>query len=147
MTIKLKTFSFSHLKLLDVRPEQGQALGVLTSDYGRLLENASTVKISAFYKGACIACWGLVPLWAGVSEAWMLVSPNLSRGSLSVCRNIMQILDASLEHRIQTSVLCDFEQGHRFVKMLGFRAEGVMEDFDNVQRSHIRYARLKKWQN
>lgn len=141
MTLKLKTFRAAHVKQLQLSPFQAETLGVLDMRYGLLLEENSRVAVSLCEYNRVLGCWGLLPLWSGCSEAWMLVSPEIGFGSLSVVRSIQGILDVAVEHRIQTSVLASFDKGQKFIEFLGFQKEGLMKKYDARQRDHIRYAR------
>lgn len=75
-----------------------------------------------------IAVFGLVPLWNGVGECWMLGSPDLSNHKLSLIKILRKFTDHLLTsglHRVQIYVN-DTTAGHKWAKILGFTYEGTL---------------------
>lgn len=142
MTLKIKTFKASHAVDLTLSPFQAETMGALDYRYGALLETNCRIAQTLCLHNRALACWGLLPLWTGVSEAWMLVTPDIKKGSKLVVRALEAILEDATEHRVQTSVLEGFKTGQKFVEFLGFKPEGVMSQYDVLGRNHIRYARI-----
>ena len=46
---------------------------------------------------------------------------------------------------IETTVRNDFEAGHRWAKLLGFRPSGFLRRYDDFGRDYVMYARVSPW--
>ncbi len=70
-----------------------------------------------------VAAFGLVEYWAGRCEAWAMIDPKCNNRFLAVHKIINRLLKVVQVRRIEAVVHCDFPQGHRWVKALGFTLE------------------------
>jgi hypothetical protein len=142
VTLKIQTFQARHAVDLKLAKFQLATLGKLDESYGRMLEAHCRIAQSLVDNQRVLACWGLLPLWRGLSEAWLLVSDDIGKSSLILTRALNDVLDVATENRIQTSVLENFDKGHKFAQLLGFEPEGLMRAYDVLGRNHVRYARI-----
>jgi len=97
--------------------------------------------------GYVVACGGIIPLWPGVGEGWVLASYRIHHNRFSVVRSVCVILDNLMEDhgywRIQGATLANWKQGIRFANLLGFEKEGVMRRYGPDGSDYIRHAKVK----
>jgi hypothetical protein len=101
---------------------------------------------SAEVDGRIVASAGLVPLWKGVAEAWMLGSDDVGRHRIKVARQLRVMLDEVMWHRgiyrAQANIHHKFEKAIRLAEWLGFENEGLMRRFGIEGADYIRYAKV-----
>lgn len=91
--------------------------------------------------GSPIACAGTVRQWPGRHTAWAYLSPETGKHMRWVTKETLIVL-AAIKGRIELTVRCDFELGHRWAKMLGFEVETpVMKGFGPFGEDHTGYVR------
>jgi len=80
-----------------------------------------------------VACGGIMKLWRGVGDAWVLATPLLRIYPKIVTKSVRfylhEIINNMKFERVQAVVKADFEVGHRWIKRLGFHEEGMMEKY------------------
>jgi len=85
-------------------------------------------------------------MWQGRGVAWALMSPRVPTSDfVRITRMVRRTLakaQADGFRRIEASVDCEFENGHRWVKALGFERESLLQKFSPEGRDHIGYVRL-----
>ena len=87
---------------------------------------------------------GLAPQWQGRAIAWVMLSRNARRQFVTIHRAVRDFLINSGVRRIEATVDIGFEQGHRWMKMLGFEPEGYMKGFRPDGGDQILYARVRR---
>lgn len=96
--------------------------------------------------GHVVAIGGVLPMWKGVGDVWMVGSDLLSLYPKAVYRLARCMLDEavrSLElHRLQCSVDPRYQSHIDFIEHLGFTSEGLMRKFGQSGEDHIRYAKV-----
>lgn len=120
--MEIVDFKADHLFQLDLQDAQ-QYLGVyIQRDQATALEQ--TPSFTGVEGDAIVGCAGIIPMWHGRAMAWAYLS-SLAVGPtfLSVHRAVKRFLDVCYVQRIEMTVDCDFEQGHRWAMMLGFVKE------------------------
>jgi RimJ/RimL family protein N-acetyltransferase len=141
--LEVSNFEADDLNTLALSANQAFMGEHIDGDYGQRLKTGSTLSVSIKEDGRLLACFGLVPIWAHSSEAWMLASEQVSRGTRTLVKTLKSLLQSRPELRIQTTVKADFETGLRFVEFLGFELEGRLQRY-NVQGQDVyMYARVK----
>lgn len=98
--------------------------------------------------GSPIACAGLIPLWHGRASAWALIGNRVDRYDMIwIHRRVRFFLDMiqrdQLYRRIEATVLNSFDEGHRWVRLLGFEPEGLMRCYDAWAQDNMLYARVR----
>ncbi len=93
-----------------------------------------------------IGCCGIVKLWDGHGEAWLLADSSITNHSKWAYRHIktmmQQVIDNMDLNRVQAAVKKDFPASIRFVEKLGFKAEGEMPEYF-LGETHVRYAKVR----
>ena len=92
-----------------------------------------------------IASAGLVPLWPGVAEAWMIPGADTGRHAIAVGRELRRRLGSVMRdrglNRVQANIHHEFERATRLAEWLGFKNEGLMRRFGVEGADYFRYAR------
>ncbi len=96
-----------------------------------------------------VMCGGVMVVWAGVGEAWVLGSPDVAKHGKQVYKMCKQGLDAAEKHfnlrRIQATVIEVKFDWIRFAKVLGFKKEGTMFGYGPDGKDYALMARYKGW--
>lgn len=142
MTTIFVPFDPSHIERIKVQEEQVWELTALTQEHlESLTQNESW---SAFNGERCLGCAGILDLpgWPHRSVAWALVGASLGRSMVPVVRFAREFLQYYPVPRVETYVDCEFEEGHRFAEMLGFKLEAPrMVKYGHDGRDMALYAR------
>ena len=142
--MNIQPFHPEHLSALLLQPAQAGMRPVLADpSYGESLAQAGPC-YAAMADGAVIACAGLIPQWPGRAVAWALVSSAAGPHFLGVHRAVKRALDVHPFRRIETGVVSDFDEGHRWAKMLGFVREGQMRAYTPDGRNCDLYALVRE---
>jgi len=110
-----------HLKQLQAQDAQSYLGQYMDDRYARQLE--FTMSVSAFSGEQIIGCFGLCELWKNRALVWAYVDRNAGRHMVALHRATRNYLDMAPYRRIEAEVDCEFEAGHRWVRMLGFEME------------------------
>lgn len=144
--MKLIPFQLEHLQALHLQPAQAWMQPMVDApEYGRTLLHADSY--TAMLGGAVVAVAGLVTVWPGRAHLSALLSDEFGSGSAFILlhREALRRLEASPIARIEATVDDDFEQGHRWLGMLGFQLETPlgMKGYMPDGRTSYLYARTK----
>ena len=94
-----------------------------------------------------VACGGIVLLWPGVGEAWTFAGAGLDRSGLAFHRAVTAELETICRqhrlHRVQAACHANHKQGRRWLNLLGFREEGLMQFYGPHGHDFIRFARVR----
>ncbi|HEV2186382.1 MAG TPA: hypothetical protein VGR70_04200 [Stellaceae bacterium] len=98
-------------------------------------------------RGHVLAAGGLVPLWAGRAEAWLLVSRYASpRDLVPALRHARDVLDKRQRdpffRRIEINVRWEAPWRESFVSALGFELEAIMDSWGPDGADYGLYARI-----
>jgi hypothetical protein len=115
-------FEPMHLRSLVLQDAQSWMSPMLNEDYGKYLKDAGPC-FTAAQDGRVLVCSGLVNLWENRAQAWALMSDDAGRHFIRIYRAIRSFLELQDTRRIEATVDANFEQGHRLMRILGFRLE------------------------
>lgn len=90
-----------------------------------------------------IAIAGIAPQWEGRAIAWALISEDAGKHFLAIHRAVKGFLNQCDIRRIEAFVDADFEQGMKWMEMLGFENEGLMRKFSIIGNDCYLFARVK----
>jgi hypothetical protein len=80
-----------------------------------------------------VGCGGIMKLWKGVGDAWVLATPLFKLYPKEVTSVVKTHLNTIIYNmrfeRVQAIVKKDFEVGHRWIKRLGFHEEGPLDKY------------------
>ncbi len=120
--------------LLTIDPQDTQIMDIadMSDELATALESPWAWTLST--EGVILSCMGLQKVWEGRAVAWCVfsrhVKPQHFFGFRTGARNF---IDAALNRagyrRIEASVMVDFPDAVRWVKLLGFHEECVMRNY------------------
>ncbi len=94
---------------------------------------------------------GVIPVWRGVGNAWLLASDELRRHPMVLHRYVRRglvMVERGLGlHRTQIAVHQKFTAACQWAERLGFAFEGEMKGYGPNGDTYLRYARVKDVSN
>lgn len=142
MTAKyvLVPFRRWHIDELGISAEGGEPYNLSPEETHQM--ERSRLCWTLFYEAKPVACGGFFLVWKGRYIAWMLLDPQSGRHMGAVTRHTLARM-AELKGRIELTVRAEFEQGHRWARMLGFKVETpTLERFGHDGSDHVGYVRI-----
>lgn len=142
MDKRLVPFQRWHLGWIRNGGEAVGGEGGLTPEVLAQLErqNSWTVVVDGF----AIACGGTMMQWPGRHIAWAYLNPYTGPHMLFITQAVEKKL-AEVDGRVELTVRKDFEKGHRWAKMLGFRVETpTLEAFGPLGEDHVGYVKVNQ---
>lgn len=140
-----------HLVAIDVQDAQSEtAVLMLDREYGAQLAVpglAWSAKVETAQGSRIVGAAGVLPQWSGRAYAWAIFGRVPDPAWLPITRKARQILDQAHGRgivRIDTTVDAGFKRGRDWMKLLGFRAEALLEAYSPEGRDHIMYARIRR---
>jgi hypothetical protein len=98
------------------------------------------------YNDKPIYAVGIVTLWDGVAEGWVLANKNIFEIKFIAAKNILEVSEALCKKykikRLQTSVKADFKLGVRFATWLGLEIEGLKRKYGPDGSDYYQLARI-----
>ena len=86
-----------------------------------------------FVNGKPVFACGIVVLWDGVAECWVMASQNIYEMKFLAARTILDLQDKLCKQnkirRLQTSVKADFKLGLRLATWCGLEVEGLKKKY------------------
>lgn len=119
--MKAIPFLKEHLEMIDPQAYQSGVLSKIDDDHLLLVEKEYSFSIVD--GESVIACGGIAKVSDGRGVAWAYMGNRLSDKMVGVTRIAKTFLAKSNFHRIEAHVECDFLNGHRWAKALGFSIE------------------------
>jgi RimJ/RimL family protein N-acetyltransferase len=135
-------FETVHLETIMLQPAQQHFFSYFNSEYAEALK-LSGPAFTGIHEGCILGCAGLVKQWENRAIAWALLSSDIGNEFVRIHRAVDRFLNLTDFDRVEAHVDADFEQGHRWIKMLGFKEEGYMKRFNPNGGDAVLYARLK----
>lgn len=142
---KVVPFKHWHVQWLEEDGEVQGAGTLLTQDVLKYMEmtNSRTIALD----GRTIMCGGTMTQWPGRHVMWAYLSVRSGPHMMFITHETRKYL-REIQGRIECTVRSDFEAGHRWARLLGFRVETAkMEGYGPEGESHTGYVRQSKWQS
>jgi hypothetical protein len=100
-----------------------------------------------FHKHDIIAIGGIVPLWPGVGEAWLLRGEKFNDVGFSAAKNVKKFLNEIVEeqgyHRVQAGIIADDFIAQRWADFLGLTDERfLMKQYGPDGKDYYMMARI-----
>lgn len=93
-------------------------------------------------EGQVIVIAGLMPIWENRALAWAMISESAGPHFAAIHKAVIKgIVDSGIR-RVEATVDIGFDQGHRWMKMLGFELEGYMKAYRPDGADMLLYARV-----
>lgn len=132
-----------HLLTLDIRAEHDPGERMNFGMWARALGRGPAATLVA-PDGEPVCCAGIVPLWPGVGEVWIVASPRVGEHAVSFVRHAKRGLLLGSRglglRRVQAAVRRGYATGYRFAKALGFELEGNMRAYGAQGEDFVRMA-------
>lgn len=141
--IQIETFTVDHYRRIIAQPAQAY-IGehVSQTDVENLLDYEAFAGVAP--DGSVVGAAGLYPMWNGRAVCWALLGANAGPYFVQIHRAVLRFLKVQTHRRIECTVDCDFDAGHRWARMLGFQLEAErMQAFDAAGKDHALYARIQ----
>ena len=141
-------FSPAHTERLHVTQPEIVAASKFIDISEAIINQASLgPAVTAFYGSQPVACFGFVPIWTGVGEAWLIADDKARSkpiGMTKMAKLFFDILQISYElHRVQIAVRTSDMRAHKWALFLGFKEEGTMRRYGPDGADHYIMSRCK----
>jgi hypothetical protein len=122
--MKIVPFEAKHLLDVDLQDSQAYLSKWITMEQAKAIEATEWAFTGVNEDGSLMGCAGLISMWQGRAMAWAYISKSAEgRNFIKVHKAVSRFFEACYIKRIEITVDCDFEQGHRWAEMLGFKME------------------------
>ena len=140
----VQTLKAEHLTHLELQPEQ-EYFKQLIANPEEYISMVSEGDAYAIIEGNQTLCaFGIIELWPNRSMIWALMSATCGPYMTGMVRIGRRMVRTSGYKRVEAHVACDFEAGHRFMKLLGFHVEAErMRSYEPDGRDCTLYARIQ----
>lgn len=129
---------------LKVQRGQERWRAAFTEKYA--LAMAMCGSITGEWDGEVLCVAGIVERWAGCGLAHAIISANAGPHFKRVIGSIREHLETGHRYnRVECYVLTNWDEAHRMARVLGFRREGTMQQFDVYGNDCDLYARTYQW--
>lgn len=119
--MKVIPFSADHFWAIDIQPAQAYVRDYVAHEDLKALEAQNSFTCAKGDK--VLACFGWVPLYPTRASLWALISGTSGPHFVGMTRIAKQLTEELDFKRLEMEVDCEFEQGHRWARMLGFKLE------------------------
>lgn len=141
--VKIIKFKAEHIYFIKMQDHDSIELKNISVDFYKQAENLKH-SYTIIVNGIISACVGIVEYWSGRGEVWAIIDKLSGKYFVSIVRSMKKLLQSLDFNRIEATVIKDFEQGHRLVKLLGFELEAnCMRKYGVTGLDYALYARLK----
>ena len=135
-------FEARHILDLQLQEAQKGLAPFIDADYARMLEGQYA--FSALEGEEVLMVGGIMKVWDNRGLVWAFVGKGAGKRFLTIHKATLDLLDKSPYLRLEASTSCDFEQGHHWLKMLGFEIEAeCMRAYNPDGSDAALYARVK----
>lgn len=102
---------------------------------------------SGFWDGELIGVGGVIILWEGVGELWLILSKDFIGISdiatfMAIRKKINELIANNNLWRVQAIVRDDFPKAIKMIEALGFHSEGLLERYCPDKGDAIIYSRV-----
>ena len=98
---------------------------------------------TAEHNSKILAIAGVEPQWENRAIAFALIAESAGQFFPAIHKAVRDFLVRAPYRRIEATVDVGFEQGHRWIKMLGFEIEGYMKAYRPDGADMLLYARVR----
>lgn len=140
--LKAVPYKPEHLTRMRLQEAQEYLTPFLTPELATSL--ASDYSYAAVDGDDVVCCAGLIPMWEGRATAWAYVGKVTPRRFVVLHKMVERFLQMCPFDRVEAAVDVKFEEGHRWVKALGFTLEApAMRKFSPEGGDSALYARVR----
>ena len=114
-------FKAEHFWSIEAQPAQEYVRGCVTEEQVKQLEKAEAFSCVEGDKVLC--CFGWVEVYKTRAAIWGYMSKDVGPHFNKVTRIAKRLIKGLAYKRIELEVDCEFKDGHRWARMLGFQLE------------------------
>jgi len=114
-------YKAEHLASLQAQEAQAYLGAHMNDEYAKALE--STQSWTGLTGDRVIGCFGVCEMWTHRALMWSYLDRAAGRHLVSIHRAVLAYLEIAPYRRLEAEVDCEFEAGHRWLRMLGFTME------------------------
>lgn len=114
-------FRVDHFRAIDIQPAQARVRDMVRADDLAALEAGASY--TCMHNRAVLACFGWIEIYPHRGSLWALLSASCGRHMTGMTRIAKRLIESAPFRRLEIDVDCEFEQGHRWARMLGFSLE------------------------
>jgi hypothetical protein len=131
---KLVPFHYTHLNMMEFR----EADNLLMKSFKNYDEQIKTnplegLSFSGLCYGEIVCCFGILPLWEGVYEAWLLPCKHLTKNKFKFHRSSLKFFEYVADrlniHRLQINVSSHNCLAYKWAKKCYFTEEGLLRKY------------------
>jgi hypothetical protein len=131
---KLIPFHYTHLNMMEFRESEYSLINSFI-DYEEKIKTCPVEGLS--FSGVCfgdiVCCFGIIPLWQGVYEAWLLPCKDLTKNKLRFHKSSLKFFEYVAEklniHRLQINVNSQNCLAYKWAKKCYFTEEGLLREY------------------
>jgi hypothetical protein len=121
--MNIVAFKPEHLKQLSLQDAQEYfGAEIQREGYGEYLRDAGQA-FTAIAGGRILGCGGCVEVWDNRAQIWALVAKDAGRHMVGIHRAVEGFLKQAKWRRIEAAVDAGFDEGLRWIELLGFYNE------------------------
>jgi len=149
---KLIEFESPLLKLMQLR-KWDRVFPDYVANYASLTDAYKNIGYAwcGVANGSPVCAFGLVPLWNGVGEVWMLTDVRLPRFARTFHRVSRQMFNIYIEElnmiRLQCTVHSRNLQARKWIESMYFKKEGLLKQYGPDGHDFFMFARIKDGRN
>lgn len=143
--VTVEPFRTYHLQLMiaqgDIQHAQRGDLSYVPANLARVhrLPGSAMAVLEA---GRILLCGGIIPEGPTSGLMWAVLSKRAGRHMVFLHRGVQRFIQMQGLRRVEATVECGFGDGCRWLKLMGFKFEGVMEAYGVDGKDHERWARV-----
>lgn len=147
--IKVIPFEPEHIMGMEPLMDDACTKAIMqSSEYLQALKQLGPAYSGFTDEGKCVGAAGVKQINAKTYEGWALLAIDSKQHIKSILRAVelfmQNFFDYDVADRFQATVKMNFTQGHRFAKLLGFKPEGILHNYDQNE-DYMMYARINTW--
>lgn len=123
--MKIIPYKAEHLHLIDLQESQRYLSAYLSQGLRVSLEG--DFSFTAVDGDQVLGCAGLAEQWENRGIVWAYLSEGIGpRRFVQIHKAVVRFLEVAPLERIEATVDIDFEEGHRWLRLLGFALEAPL---------------------
>ncbi len=149
---KIVPFFYGHLALMNLNEHDLDSKAHIPDWLDRLKHQTNMgPSFTGLYYGKPMLSFGIIPIWPGLAEAWMIPDKDIDTVAIPLCRCARQFFawaETTMQlRRIQIIVRSSNVRAQKWAEFLYFEKESEMMGFGPTGESHFMYRRLNHGRN
>lgn len=119
--IQVVPYKAEHLLTLNLQRGQEYCVPSITPVYAKQLEATDAYTVLAGDRP--VAVGGVFPIWDNRALVWSFMDSQAGPYFCQIHKAVLRFLDSLPYRRLEADTPCEFEAGHRWLRLLGFKME------------------------